>query len=103
MNKLQHFLTSLKLKKDYNEWLRNNPQAMAENRKILKGIGYSLDEEISTHKLFNDVLEISSSNNKKKQIVIKGPNEVIQLLDKFFIYKGIIAIKDKNSLEINLP
>ncbi|MBR3672891.1 MAG: hypothetical protein IKN65_01145 [Clostridia bacterium] len=101
MNKLQPFLASLKLKKDYNNWLRNNPEAMEENKKILKGIGNFLDEEISTDKLFTDALDISYLNNTKNKIVIKGPYEIIQLLDKYFISKGIVALKNKNSLQIS--
>lgn len=94
-------LTSRKFKKKFNNWVKENPDAMKENKKILAEIGRILDEDISDNKLFYEFIELSPANHKTKQIVIKAPHDIIRLLDKFLLDNGIVALKEHNSLRID--
>ncbi len=101
MGKLSSNLTSRKFKKEFDKWLEANPEAKKENKRILSEIGKILDEDISDNKLFYEVIELSPSNHRTKQIVIKAPHDLITLLDRFLLENGIVALKEYYSLRID--
>lgn len=101
MVNLKHYLTSRTLDKEYRNWLKNNPEAMNENQKILKEIGNLLNKEISEGEFFYEVVTISPSDYRTNQIVIKASHGIIQLLDKFLLDKGIVACKEEDCLRID--
>lgn len=101
MANLKSYLTSQTLEKEYRKWLKENPKAMNDNRKILKEIGNLLNKEISEGEFFYETVTISPSDYRTNQIVIKASPGIIQLLDKFLLDKGIVACKEDDCLRID--
>ena len=101
MANLKNILTSKALEKDYHKWLKENPEAINDNRIVLKEIGNLLNKEISEGEFFYETVTISPSDYRTNQIVIKASPGIIQLLDRFLLDKGIVACKEDDCLRID--
>ena len=94
-------LLARQLSKGYKKWLQAHPEAMEENNRVLNEIGKLLGEKITKKDFFYESIELSPSDHKTKQIVIKAMPEMIQLIDRFLLDNNIVSLKEKTCLRIN--
>ena len=101
MFSIKKFLLKRRLTKGYNKWLKAHPEAMKENNRVLAEIGDLLGETVTEKDIFYEAIELSPSDHKTQQIVIKAKPELIQLIDKFLLHNKIVALKEKTCLRID--